>query len=1238
MKRLFFLVFLITIPSLVYGQFVENFTDGNFSENPQWIGDTDNFMVNSVLQLQLNDADAVGTSTSLLYAEAATSGETTWEFFVKLDFSPSASNHAKVYLSSNKSTLDGSLNGYFVKIGGISGNEDAIELFRQNESNAELLITGTTGAAGGSEVSARIKVVRTENNEWELFADYTGGSDFTLEGAAQDNAPVTGQYFGLVCKYTATRKDKFFFDDFFIDPLFEDTAPPILLNVEAVNEQTIKVYFDEVLEATSVETLDNYQLSGSLMIESAMPDSENSSIIFLQVSPAMNNLETYELTVTNISDTDGNTLNSASISFTFFDIQAADQYDIVITEIMADPKPSVGLPEAEFIELYNRSNKVIALQELFFSSGGTPQVLGDFFLLPDSYIIVCDEGDIASFSVYGDVVGLSSFPSLINSGDILSLTNSSGHLIHQLGYDLSWYKDNSKTDGGWTLEMVNPLAICQTGYNNWKASNHPWGGTPGVQNSVYSNLPDNMQLELINATSLSSQEVLLSFNKRLDIVNADNPSNYLINHDIGNPLQASIESPADTSVLLNLPFPLIGNDTFIVTVNNVTDCQGNNISEKNKAGFTLPKPQVLFVEAISNTEVDVVFSEPMEAASISNIDNYNLDNGIGKPISANPDNVDPTLAHLLFGSPFVNGTFYTLNIRDLNNLSETSIETQQITFPYYEPAAVERYDIIINEIYPAPKEEADLPYAEYIELYNRSEKIFNLEGFRLTKDGGISLELPVTFLKPDEYVVIYEKNEIVDFSVFGKKIPLDYLFSLNNKEGAIELYSPEGRIVDAIQYSDSWYGDPVKKQGGWSLERINPQMPCDGAINWRASDSELGGTPAQINSVHEDAPDDILPDLKNIYVNRHQTNQLKLTFSEALNIQSAANKTVYEITPPISVLNAIPGFPIPDTVILNLGTSLSGDQHYEITIKSEVQDCQNNPFGLKNSLVFAVPQEIEAKDVVINEILFNPETGGSDFIELYNRSEKVLDISEIKLENNFNLQQKKVNVEYLLFPDQYAVLTSDPGDISSRYTVESPERLFYSPLPTFEDSEGNISLIKDEAIDFLEIDAFDYNANMHYTLLDNKNGVSLERIDPEGPTQSPANWHSAASTAGFATPTFQNSQFFTNTSFGEDIITLPEETFSPDGDGYEDVLIINYNTEQAGYTANIHIYDASGRLIRKIVKNELLATEGSFKWDGITDEGTKARMGIYILWVEIFNPGGDVNIIKKTFVLAYKLD
>ncbi len=214
-----------------------------------------------------------------------------------------------------------------------------------------------------------------------------------------------------------------------------------------------------------------------------------------------------------------------------------------------------------------------------------------------------------------------------------------------------------------------------------------------------------------------------------------------------------------------------------------------------------------------------------------------------------------------------------------------------------------------------------------------------------------------------------------------------------------------------------------------------------------------------------------------------------LTFSEALNIQSAANKTVYEITPPIPVLNAIPSFPIPDTVMLNLGTSLSGDQHYEITIKSEVQDCQNNPFGLKNSLVFAVPQEIEAKDVVINEILFNPETGGSDFIELYNRSEKVLDISEIKLENNFNLQQKKVNVEYLLFPDQYAVLTSDPGDISSRYTVESPERLFYSPLPTFEDSEGNISLIKDEAIDFLEIDAFDYNANMHYTLLDNKNGI-----------------------------------------------------------------------------------------------------------------------------------------------------
>ena len=101
---------------------------------------------------------------------------------------------------------------------------------------------------------------------------------------------------------------------------------------------------------------------------------------------------------------------------------------------------------------------------------------------------------------------------------------------------------------------------------------------------------------------------------------------------------------------------------------------------------------------------------------------------------------------------------------------------------------------------------------------------------------------------------------------------------------------------------------------------------------------------------------------------------------------------------------------------------------------------------------------------------------------------------------------------------------------------------------------------------------------------------------------------------------------------------LPEKTFSPDGDGFQDVLEIQYSSDQAGYLARIAIFDAQGRLVRQLEDLELLAGTGSFLWDGTTDEEQKARIGIYILVAEIFTTEGDTLTEKHTCVLAGRLD
>jgi flagellar hook assembly protein FlgD len=156
-------------------------------------------------------------------------------------------------------------------------------------------------------------------------------------------------------------------------------------------------------------------------------------------------------------------------------------------------------------------------------------------------------------------------------------------------------------------------------------------------------------------------------------------------------------------------------------------------------------------------------------------------------------------------------------------------------------------------------------------------------------------------------------------------------------------------------------------------------------------------------------------------------------------------------------------------------------------------------------------------------------------------------------------------------------------------------------------------------------------------MIDDKNGVSLERIHFNRPSQERSNWHSAASTVGFATPAYKNSQFKETVQITENI-TISPEAFSPDNDGYNDFLNIYYRFEEPGWTANIRIFDAGGRPVRDLIRNELLATEGVLQWNGFNDDGKKVRLGIYIIFIELFSPDGEVKKYKKSCVVGGQIE
>ncbi|MBC8265891.1 MAG: hypothetical protein H8E84_02905 [Flavobacteriales bacterium] len=206
MKKL--LLILIASPMIGFGQFTDDFSDGDFTNNPSWLGDVAVFEVDTNFSLHLNDSVA-NASSLVTPSQAIINGE--WIFSVRLDFSPSANNFAKVYLTSDMVDLSGPLNGMYVKIGGQSGSVDDVSLYTQTGTNSTEIIDGVAGLVS-SNPDVSVKVTRDVFGNWELFLDTTGG--FFTQGTAFDTSIISSEYFGVYCKYTITRSDKFWFDDF----------------------------------------------------------------------------------------------------------------------------------------------------------------------------------------------------------------------------------------------------------------------------------------------------------------------------------------------------------------------------------------------------------------------------------------------------------------------------------------------------------------------------------------------------------------------------------------------------------------------------------------------------------------------------------------------------------------------------------------------------------------------------------------------------------------------------------------------------------------------------------------------------------------------------------------------------------------------------------------------------------------------------------------------------------------
>ncbi len=643
-------------------------------------------------------------------------------------------------------------------------------------------------------------------------------------------------------------------------------------------------------------------------------------------------------------------------------------------------------------------------------------------------------------------------------------------------------------------------------------------------------------------------------------------------------------------------------------------------------------PKIERIEVADNLQqITIQFSEAIDYTSSHLAENYSINNRhYPDSIYYYHDNI--TKIALQFSELFQEDSLYNIEIKDIKDLNGNVLEHYQGIFKKW---FIKKYDVIISEIMAKPTPAVQLPACEYVELYNSNEEDSVILEDWILQTGTTERSMPNVVIPPNEYALLVSENcypymESVD--------NVHYLSSLAITDGGqqVLLKNEKGEVIHNVHFLSTWHTESLKEDGGWSLEMVNLDYPCAGKQNWSSSSSSWGGTPAAPN-----APNGIVVELEPFILD-------KLVVEDSLTLLLFFNYPIYiDTVTSINDIFALSNGLTIDTLFyksidnrilaLKLSVPLGGGI-YRITLQNveHITSCGDISSAslYNNSALFALPQLPISQDLIINEVLSNPlGSTSARFVEIFNRSDKVIDLKNIKIGvDGDDFPEKATTIissGYQLFPNNYVAICKDGELTGEQYFVQDKRKLITcDSMPTFSSGEGVLFLV-DHSLQV--IDRFHYNEEMHYPLLTSTDGVSLERLNPDRETQNVNNWKSAAASVGYGTPAAQNSQY--NNDYHEDLFQIIPMVFSPNDDGFDDFTQVFYTTQEPEERITLKVYTLSGELVRILANNQLAATSESFVWDGLTDSETLVPNGMYMVKLQTWDLSGKRKTMKKVVAI-----
>ena len=901
--------------------------------------------------------------------------------------------------------------------------------------------------------------------------------------------------------------------------------------------------------------------------------------------------------------------------------------DVWINEIMVNPVGATVLPATEYVELYNTSASALNLKGwTFIYDSRTVVTLPGIILPVGGYAVLYRDEKEIHIDKGGIPIPVANFPStLANAGRLLELRNSRNILIDSITYK------NSTTLAGCSWERDRAGVFYP--------SNDPRGGTPGSRNSVDDSLVGDVW---INEIMVNPRGAVLP---EAEYVELYNTSASALNLKGWTLIYHASETSMTVVTLSSVILPVGG---YAVLYRDGKEIQ------IDQGGIAIPVAN--FPSTLANAGRLLELRNSRDVL-IDSVTYKNATNVAGRSWERD-----------LAGNYYLSTDSRGGTPGSINSLEELPKE----------PDYSQYGDVLINEVMADPRGLTALPETEYIEFFNTTKVNINLKGWTFIYDERINITLPDIILPVNRYAVLYRAGKEIHIDDGGIAIPVaNFPSTLANAGRKLALTNSLDILIDSVTYQ------AAKSAQSW--ER-------DLAGNYYLSTDPRGGTPGSVNSPKEPViePDDTkygdvrineimanptgstaFPETE--YVELYNTTKVSINLKNWIFVYDYRVEVVLpEVLLPVNgyavlyrtgkeihiddggIAIPLPAFP---ATLANTGRYLGITNQKSILIDSisypAVKEAwawerdsdgslylSNNPRGGTPGSVNSLrsnPEDpnkeslfVDKREWIFNELLPEEFAGGSEYIELYNRSNRTIYLSGLSIatrrtDGTLGTRYALSSIKDSFQPGEYVVLTTDRYGVLNFYFTPVPQQIYEIRLPALNNTGTTLVLFR--TTDEIVIDEVNYSSKWHDPFIRNFKGVALERINPEADTKNQTNWTSATSAVGYGTPGYQNSQ--NRGSDANETMHVGIPTYI-DGYGY---YSISYQLDKNGYHCRMEVYSLEGKKVADISNNQLLGFEGEIRWDGFGIDGSRLRAGLYIFYTELYHHEGQRKNFKNAFLV-----